>query len=285
MTSLRIPAAALAALAGIAVPLRSQSAPPDLVQERAAHAEWLASAPNSPFAAVAQQPIGPGIRLGPPDAEVPLEGVAEHRLAERNGVVTLDGPGGTRALPPGRPVALGAYFLAAGGVPGRRLVTVYGPDRDRATTEYYPYDPKLVFVGPLSPPEPPGRLRVLALDGIETDAVEAGTVAVPVGGSVVRLRVRRIPTGIEDESELEIFFRDGTNGGGTYPAGRFVSLTPLGGGRYRLDFNRARNPFCAYSSAFPCPAPWRGNTIGARIEAGERYRGGGLSAPADGDAW
>ena len=80
-----------------------------------------------------------------------------HRLAERDGVVTLDGPGGTRALPPGRPVALGAYFLAAGGVPGRRLVTVYGPARDRATTEYYPYDPKLVFVGPLSPPEPPGR--------------------------------------------------------------------------------------------------------------------------------
>jgi hypothetical protein len=44
-----------------------------------------------------------------------------------------------------------------------------------------------------------------------------------------------------------------------------------GGGRYRLDFNRARNPFCAYSSAYPCPAPWAGNTIPAPVMAGERY--------------
>ena len=54
-------------------------------------------------------------------------------------------------------------------------------------------------------------------------------------------------------------------------------------GQYRLDFNRARNPFCAYSSAYPCPAPWRGNVIPARIAAGERYSGGGLAAPAAGE--
>ena len=69
---------------------------------------------------------------------------------------------------------------------------------------------------------------------------------------------------------------------GTYPAGRFVPLVPARGGRYRLDFNRARNPFCAYSSAYPCPAPWRGNTIPAPVEAGERYLGGGLDAPTPG---
>jgi uncharacterized protein (DUF1684 family) len=140
----------------------------------------------------------------------------------------------------------------------------------------------LVFTGPLAPPERPGRVRVLALDGIEVDAVEAGTVTVPLGGRPARLAVRRIPSGGEEESELEIYFRDGTNGEGTYPAGRFVPLLPLPDGRYRLDFNRARNPFCAYSSAFPCPAPWRGNTIDTRIEAGERYLGGGLSVPPAG---
>jgi hypothetical protein len=102
---------------------------------------------------------------------------------------------------------------------------------------------------------------------------------IPIDGRPVRLRVRRIPTGIEEESELEVYFRDGTNGQGSYPAGRFLSLVPAGEGRYRLDFNRARNPFCAYSSAFPCPAPWRGNSIPAKVEAGERYLGGGLSTP------
>lgn len=268
-----------AGLAAFAGRLASQSAPSDLSRERAAYAEWLATAPNSPLAAVAQQPIGPGIRLGPPDAEVPLVGVPEHRATERGGSVVLEGAGGSRTLPAGRPVPLGDFFVAAGGLPGRRVVTVYGPERTGKSAEYYPYEPRLVFTGPMDPPERPGRVRVLALDGVETEAAEAGTVSLPIGGRTVRLQVRRIPTGAGDESELEIYFRDGTNGDGTYPAGRFVALVPLPDGRYRLDFNRARNPFCAYSSAFPCPAPWRGNTIAAKVEAGERYLGGGLSAP------
>jgi len=130
------------------------------------------------------------------------------------------------------------------------------------------------------PPERRGTVRVLGVDGIEVEAAEAGTVLVPFGGTVARLRVLRIPSPGGEESELEIFFRDATNGRSTYPAGRFVSLSPAAGGRYHLDFNRARNPFCAYSSAYPCPAPWRGNTIPIAIDAGERYQGGGLSSPA-----
>lgn len=281
MSRSRLVAAAAAALT-LAAPLESQSPPDPLVRERAAYAEWLATAANSPLAAVAQQPIGPGIRLGPADADVPLEGVPEHRVTERNGAVTLEGPAGSRALPAGRPVALGEFFVSAGGIPGRRVLTAYGPRRDTTAAEYYPYDSGLVFTGPMAPPAQPGRVRVLALDGVEVEAAEAGTVTLPIGGGKATLRVRRIPTGVEDESELEIYFRDGTNGDGTYPAGRFVPLVPLADGQYRLDFNRARNPFCAYSSAFPCPAPWRGNTIEAEVEAGERYLGGGLSTPPAG---
>ena len=96
-------------------------------------------------------------------------------------------------------------------------------------------------------------MRVLGVDGVEVEAAEAGSVVVPIGGERVRLRVRRLPTAGGEESELEVFFRDGTNGRGTYPAGRFVALVPERPGRYRLDFNRARNPFCAYSSAYPVP--------------------------------
>jgi len=134
-------------------------------------------------------------------------------------------------------------------------------------------------VGPLIPPERHGTIRVLGLDGIEVEAAEAGSVLVPIGGRRVRLLVRRLPLAGSEESELEIFFRDETNGRGTYPAGRFVTLAPAGATRYRLDFNRARNPFCAYSAAYPCPAPWRGNTIPAPVTAGERYDGGGVTAP------
>jgi hypothetical protein len=257
----------------------SAQAPPGFMSERDEYVAWLLTAPNSPFAAVAQQPIGTGLTLGPRNSDIPLEGLPEYRLSQSGGTVSLEGPQGRRALARGRPAALGKYTIAVGGSPGRGFVTVFAAGGERKRPEHFEYDGSLVFVGTLAPPEKRGTVKVLAVDGIETEASEAGTVTVPIGGRSTRLRVRRIPTSGTEESELEIFFRDGTNGDGTYPAGRFVALLPEADGRYRLDFNRARNPFCAYSTAYPCPAPWRGNTIPAPVRAGERYSGGGLAQP------
>ncbi len=270
---------ALVVAALFALPtVHAQSTPAEAAAEREAYAGWLVTAPTSPLAAIAQQPIGSGLRLGPADADIPLAGVAEHRVGEQDGAVRLAAGSGGQDLVPGRPFRLGRFTLAVGGVRGRRVITVFADSVARKPPEHYPYDPSLAFEGPLAPPERRGTIEVLAVDGIEAEAAEAGTVTVPIGGTRVRLRVRRIPTGPE-ESELEIFFRDATNGDGSYPAGRFVSLIPVGEGRYRLDFNRARNPFCAYSTAYPCPAPWSGNSIAAPVRAGERYGGGGLAVP------
>jgi uncharacterized protein len=137
----------------------------------------------------------------------------------------------------------------------------------------------VVFTGPLLRARSPEAVRVLAADGIQAEATEVGTVVVPLGGRT-SLRVLRIPVAGGDESELEIFFRDSTNGDGSYPAGRFVSLIPTADGRFRLDFNRARNPFCAYSPVYACPLPWRGNVIAEPVRAGERYSGGGREDPS-----
>ena len=243
-----------------------------LVRARSDYVSWLRTSPNSPFAAVAQQPIGAGLRLGPRDADLPLEGVPDHRLTTGGGRITLDGPEGKRVVPPARPVVIGGYTLVVDGPVGTPVVTVFGKSRVERPVEYYPFDGSVVFTGPIIPPEGRGMVRILAPDGIEVEAIEAGSVVVPLDGHPTRLRVRRIPTGGE-ESELEIYFRDETNGSGSYPAGRFVNLEPAGKGRYRLDFNRARNPFCAYSSAYACPAPWQGNSLPAKVEAGEKYGG------------
>lgn len=251
--------------------------PPDIARERADYLRWLTTAPNSPLFAVAQQPVGAGVALGPAGADIPLPGLGQHRLIARGGGFSLESPSGTRRVSRGRPVLLGGYTLFLTSAPTGMIVTVFGARSDKGPRGYYPYDPTLVFTGPLLPPETPGRVRILAPDGIEVDATEAGSVLIPLGGRTP-LRVRRIPAPGGEESELEIFFRDQSNGQGTYPAGRFLSLIPLPGGAYRLDFNRARNPFCAYSSVYPCPAPWRGNAVAAPVHAGERYPDGGLKA-------
>jgi hypothetical protein len=270
-------AAGPSALAAQATP-----AAPNAAAERAEYVAWLTTAPTSPLAAIAQQRIGTGLRLGPPDADVPLDGVTEQRVTQQGGAVTLTAAGGRRPIGRGVPIKLGDYTLTVDGPPGRAVLTVFGPRHHGRPPLHYERQPSLIFVGDLLPPETRGTVRVLGVDGVEVDAAEAGSVLVSIGGERVRLRVRRLPTAGGEESELEIFFRDGTNGRGTYPAGRFVPLMPERDGRYRLDFNLGRNPFCAYSSAYPCPAPWRGNTITAPVEAGERYAGSGLRVPSPG---
>jgi hypothetical protein len=261
--------------------LRSQGIPADLAEERAGFAQWLATDPVSPGNAIARHDIGAGLLIGPDSGDIPLTGVPEQQVIERDGRILLQGAQGERVLPRGRPTSLAAFTLLADGAPTRTVLTVF-QEHGGKKAAFYPYDPSLVFEGTLAPPERAARQRVLGVDGVEADAVEAGTVSVPVGGNKVLLRVLRVRTPGTEESELTIFFRDSSNAAGTYPAGRFVDLVPVGAARYRLDFNRARNPYCAYNSVYPCPAPWRGNTIPVPVRAGERYLGGGLDAPAAG---
>ncbi len=233
------------------------------------------SSPVSPAAAVAHRPIGEGVTIGPERADLPVAGLAEHRLTRAGGAAVLRAPDGQKMLPRGRPVSLGPRTIIVGGPREAPWLTMFDSAAARRSFPYYPVAPALSFVGPLDPPGRVATVRLLTLDGYEVEATEAGSVRVPLGRDTVALAVRRVPDPSTGESELEIYLQDGTSGDGTYPAGRFVTLDPLPDGRYRLDFNRARNPFCAYSTAYPCPVPWPGNRVAVRIEAGERYAGGG----------
>lgn len=259
----------LAALALLLVSHLNAQVPADLARERAQFAQWLATAPNSPMIVRGLAPVGPGIRIGPDDAEIPLKGI-DVQVRESGGAVTMEGTSERRTLPRNRLTTVGSFAFFLSGPPGKSIITAYGGDRKQQVPEYYSYDGSKVFIGPLHPVEP-RRFPTLGLDGLEVEATEAGSVVIPDGASSTRLRVYRIPDQSGEESELMIYFRDATSGKGTYPAGRFVILQPMPDGRYRLDLNRAQNPFCAYRSVYPCPAPWPGNTLTTAVEAGEKY--------------
>ena len=280
-TTRRIMAIGALLLLGGVPPLMAQASSREAVErERAAYLAWLRDAEVSPFRAVALRPFDAAFTLGPSGSDVPLTGVAAHRLVPQGAVAALEHAEGRRIVPRHRPVAIGTHRLVVSGPAGRSVVTVFGPDSRGTEATHYPYEPSLAFSGSLTPAAQPRTTRILAPDGIEVDATEAGTVAVPIGGATHRLRVLRVPVPGTEESELEIYFRDSTNDRGTYPAGRFVALVPLPDGRYRLDFNRARNPFCAYNTVYPCPVPWAGNALPVPIAAGERYTGGEIRPEA-----
>jgi hypothetical protein len=259
---------------------RAQQVPAELARERNEYARWLATAPTSPYAAQALLPVGTGITLGAEDADVVLPGVPRSAISEKNGALTLEREAARTALVRGRLAPLsGPYHVLAAGLPGRTVVTVFGAPRDAKPPTYFPYAADAALEVSLTPPASARLVPLLGPDGTEVRAAEAGTVSATWRGRPLRLTVRRLPGATEDESELQVFFRDRTSARGSYDGGRFVELVPQPDGTYLLDFNRARNPFCGYSTVFPCPAPWPGNTLDIEVAAGERYERKQPAAP------
>lgn len=71
-------------------------------------------------------------------------------------------------------------------------------------------------------------------------------------------------------------FTDLTNGEMTYGGGRYLDFREkdIRNERLKLDFNKAYNPYCAYSSGYNCPIPPKSNFINVEIIAGEKkYEG------------
>jgi uncharacterized protein (DUF1684 family) len=65
-------------------------------------------------------------------------------------------------------------------------------------------------------------------------------------------------------------FVDSHSGKETYPAGRYLEPEPLGDGRFRVDFNLAYNPYCAYNDSWSCPLTPFENHLRVSIRAGEK---------------
>jgi len=70
-------------------------------------------------------------------------------------------------------------------------------------------------------------------------------------------------------------FTDETNGKETYGGGRYIDMRTgdFKNGMVTIDFNKAYNPYCAYSSGYSCPKPPGENNLLVEIPAGEKMYG------------
>ena len=64
---------------------------------------------------------------------------------------------------------------------------------------------------------------------------------------------------------------DKTNGKTSYEGGRFIDVLTTDeskAGTIVIDFNKAYNPYCAYSDRYSCPITPRDNYLDIEVEAG-----------------
>jgi uncharacterized protein (DUF1684 family) len=73
-----------------------------------------------------------------------------------------------------------------------------------------------------------------------------------------------------EEDTLFVIFRDQTSRTTTYAAGRFLYADNPKGDTVVLDFNKAENPPCAFTSFATCPLPPQQNRLDIAIAAGEK---------------
>ncbi len=75
------------------------------------------------------------------------------------------------------------------------------------------------------------------------------------------------------EDYLFLPFTDLTSGDGSYGGGRFLDQRIPEGETIIINFNKAYNPYCAYSARYSCPIPPKENDLLVRIEAGVKAFG------------
>lgn len=79
------------------------------------------------------------------------------------------------------------------------------------------------------------------------------------------IRLRKIK---EYQNYLFIPFRDATSGRESYGGGRYLDVEIPNGNKIILNFNKAYNPYCAYTVGYNCTIPPKANTLAVSVNAG-----------------
>src|SRR5580658_7897056 len=95
-----------------------------------------------------------------------------------------------------------------------------------------------------------------------------GVLSFTLGGKKVTLGVYHAGEGVG--TSVFVPFRDRTSGDESYGPGRYVTLELNEADEYEVDFNRAFNPYCAYTDDYECGFPPAENDLPVPVRAGEK---------------
>lgn len=196
--------------------------------------------------------------------------------------VTVDGEPATQAVlqddrdaQPTR-VAFGTVDFIVIDRDGRKALRVR--DCEAATRagfagiERFPVDPSWRVEAEWQPLDPPFRLATGTVIGtVEAYPAPGKAMFVRDGHAFELYPVLEAP----GDTRLFLIFADATSGRETYGAARFLYADMPCDGRVVLDFNKAYNPPCAFTTYATCPLAPPENRLGVRVTAGEkRYQAG-----------
>jgi uncharacterized protein (DUF1684 family) len=137
--------------------------------------------------------------------------------------------------------------------------------------KYFEPTSEFIFKSKLYRNENPDTIKVYGTKGEERKAVKFGYVVLDYKGKNYKLNVYK-SFGKNGQEYYSIWFTDKTTGNETYHVGRYLDfeLNPDLDFIYTIDFNKAYNPYCSYSSRYTCAVPTKDDYLDFEIKAGEK---------------
>lgn len=104
-------------------------------------------------------------------------------------------------------------------------------------------------------------------DGSDVKYVKYANARFKLGGSEHSLLILKA---LGFGNQYLTAFLDETSAVSTYGGGRYLDLVVGKSNQIEIDFNKAYNPYCAYSEEYLCPLPPRENYLEVAVKAGEK---------------
>jgi uncharacterized protein (DUF1684 family) len=118
--------------------------------------------------------------------------------------------------------------------------------------------------------------RMITSSGTSKEAQKYARVSFNLKGKTYHLylyQLLALKNKKETSGHLFLPFIDLTSGKESYGGGRYIDIETgdIGNGKLTIDFNKAYNPYCAFTTGYNCPLPPRENTLPLSVRAGEKY--------------
>ena len=129
---------------------------------------------------------------------------------------------------------------------------------------YFPPDPSLELEVTVQEFPQKQHIEMQTTTGDIQEYERYGKFSFTVDGQPAELSIYR------SEDGFFLPFVDSLASKETYPAGRYLEPEPLRDHHFKIDFNLAYNPYCAYNEYWSCPLTPFENHLKVPIRAGER---------------
>jgi len=117
--------------------------------------------------------------------------------------------------------------------------------------------------------------KMPTFNGSSSDYYRYAHINFVLNGKAIQMTLYRsvsLSTNPVYKDHLFLPFTDETNNKETYGGGRYIDLDAKAilNNHIEIDFNKAYNPYCAYSDGYRCPVPPEENDLQLTIKAGEK---------------